>query len=64
MRLGTADRAAPDGSGLLPAVPVTSGLREAGALGLAGPRERLAGLARAVVAQLAALHSPTRWNSS
>ncbi|WP_030224881.1 FHA domain-containing protein [Streptomyces sp. NRRL WC-3626] len=58
VRLGTADRPAPDGSGLLPAVPVTSGLREAGALGLAGPRERLAGLARAVVAQLAALHSP------
>ncbi|OSP25644.1 cell division protein FtsK, partial [Streptomyces sp. 13-12-16] len=44
--------------GLLPAVPVTSGLREVGALGLAGPRERLAGLARAVLAQLAALHSP------
>ncbi|CAL9478238.1 hypothetical protein SUDANB15_02964 [Streptomyces sp. enrichment culture] len=58
VRLGTADRAAPDGSGLLPAVPVTSGLREVGALGLAGPRERLAGLARAVLAQLAALHSP------
>ena len=58
VRLGTADRAAPDGSGLLPAVPVTADLREAGALGLAGPRERLAGLARAVVAQLAALHSP------
>ncbi|AWT47621.1 MULTISPECIES: FHA domain-containing protein [Streptomyces] len=58
VRLGTADRAAPDGSGLLPAVPVTAGLREAGALGLAGPRPRLSGLARAVVAQLAALHSP------
>lgn len=58
VRLGTADRAAPDGSGLLPAVPVTADLREVGALGLAGPRERLAGLARAVVAQLAALHSP------
>ncbi|MFR9797239.1 FHA domain-containing protein [Streptomyces sp. MS06] len=58
VRLGTADRAASDGSGLLPAVPVTAGLREAGALGLAGPRPRLAGLARAVVAQLAALHSP------
>ncbi|MDV7224270.1 hypothetical protein R5A26_51000, partial [Streptomyces prunicolor] len=48
----------PDGSALLAAVPVTSGLREVGALGLAGPRTRLAGLARAVVAQLAALHSP------
>ncbi|NNN36994.1 FHA domain-containing protein [Streptomyces sp. S3(2020)] len=58
VRLGTADRAAPDGSGLLPAVPVTADLREGGALGLAGPRARLAGLARAVVAQLAALHSP------
>lgn len=58
VRLGTADRAAPDGSGLLPAVPVTADLREAGALGLAGPRARLSGLARAVVAQLAALHSP------
>ncbi|MFJ5993499.1 FtsK/SpoIIIE domain-containing protein [Streptomyces sp. NPDC092370] len=58
IRLGTADRAAPDGSGLLPAVPVTSGLREVGALGLAGPRARLSGLARAVLAQLAALHSP------
>ncbi|WP_405826583.1 FHA domain-containing protein [Streptomyces sp. NBC_01390] len=58
VRLGTADRAAPDGSGLLPAVPVTAGLREVGALGLAGPRARLSGLARAVVAQLTALHSP------
>ncbi|MEU6547477.1 FHA domain-containing protein [Streptomyces sp. NPDC046859] len=58
VRLGTADRAAPDGSGLLPAVPVTADLREAGALGLAGPRERLAGLTRAVLAQLAALQSP------
>ncbi|WP_327355692.1 FHA domain-containing protein [Streptomyces sp. NBC_01304] len=59
VRLGTADRATPDGAGLLPAVPVTVGLREAGALGLAGPRDRLAGLARAVLAQLAALHSPS-----
>ncbi|MBQ1092926.1 FHA domain-containing protein [Streptomyces sp. B93] len=58
VRLGTADRTLPDGSGLLPAVPVTADLREAGALGLAGPRPRLAGLARAVLAQLAALHSP------
>ncbi|MFR0352917.1 FHA domain-containing protein [Streptomyces sediminimaris] len=58
VRLGTADRAAPGGSGLLPAVPVTADLREAGALGLAGPRARLSGLARAVLAQLAALHSP------
>lgn len=52
IRLGTADRAE------LPSVPVTVGLREAGSLGLAGPRARLAGLARSVVAQLAALHSP------
>ncbi|MGW0626660.1 FHA domain-containing protein [Streptomyces sp. NPDC002758] len=58
VRLGTADRTAPDGSGLLPAVPVTADLREAGSLGLAGPRARLSGLARAVLAQLAALHSP------
>ncbi|WP_327236390.1 FtsK/SpoIIIE domain-containing protein [Streptomyces sp. NBC_01317] len=58
VRLGTADRPAPDGAGLLPGVPVTLGLREAGSLGLAGPRERLTGLARSVVAQLAALHSP------
>ncbi|MER6916608.1 FHA domain-containing protein [Streptomyces sp. NPDC000594] len=52
LRLGTGDR---DG---LPCVPVTVALREAGALGLAGPRSRLAGLARSAVAQLAALHSP------
>ncbi|MFF9507912.1 FHA domain-containing protein [Streptomyces sp. NPDC014724] len=52
VRLGTTDRAG------LPAVPVTVGLREAGSLGLAGPRTRLAGLARSTVAQLAALHSP------
>lgn len=58
VRLGTADRAVPDGSGLLPAVPVTAGLREVGALGLAGPRARLGGLARALLAQLTALHSP------
>ncbi|MFI6641666.1 FHA domain-containing protein [Streptomyces sp. NPDC050504] len=53
VRLGTGDRAD------LPSVPVTVGLREAGALGLAGPRERLTGLARSVVAQIAALHPPT-----
>ncbi|NML48774.1 FHA domain-containing protein [Streptomyces sp. R302] len=52
VRLGTADRAELSG------VPVTVALREAGSLGLAGPADRLAGLARAVVAQLAALHSP------
>ncbi|WP_353942899.1 FHA domain-containing protein [Streptomyces sp. HUAS MG91] len=60
VRLGTVDRPGPGGAGLLPAVPVTVGLAEAGALGLAGPRARLAGLARAVVAQLAALHAPDR----
>ncbi|MEE1814330.1 FHA domain-containing protein [Streptomyces sp. SP18ES09] len=53
VRLGTTDRA--DLSG----VPVTVGLREAGSLGLAGPGDRLTGLARSVVAQLAALHSPS-----
>ncbi|MCF0091200.1 ESX-5 secretion system protein EccC5 [Streptomyces sp. MH192] len=59
MRLGTADLpAAPDGTGPLLSVPVTTGLREVGSLGLAGPRARLGGLARAVLAQLAALHSP------
>ncbi|MCP9961161.1 FHA domain-containing protein [Streptomyces somaliensis] len=52
VRLGTTDRAD------LAAVPVTVGLREAGALGLAGPRARLLGLARSVVAQAAALHAP------
>lgn len=43
---------------VLPAVPVTVDLRKAGSLGLAGPRPRLSGLARSVVAQLCALHSP------
>ncbi len=57
VRLGTTDRAD------VPSVPVTVGLREAGSLGLAGPRARLAGLARATVAQLAALHSPSTWRS-
>ncbi|MFE2018696.1 FHA domain-containing protein [Streptomyces sp. NPDC059499] len=52
VRLGTTERAD------LPAVPVTVGLREAGSLGLAGPRARLSGLVRSTVAQLAALHSP------
>ncbi|MEV5608317.1 FHA domain-containing protein [Streptomyces sp. NPDC052225] len=60
LRLGTVDRPTPDGAGLLPAVPVTVGLAEAGALGLAGPRARLTGLARCVVAQLAGLHAPDR----
>ncbi|WP_428954341.1 FHA domain-containing protein [Streptomyces sp. cg35] len=60
VRLGTVDRTGPGGGGLLPAVPVTVGLAEAGALGLAGPRARLAGLARCALAQLAALHAPDR----
>ncbi|NGO78341.1 FHA domain-containing protein [Streptomyces sp. YC504] len=59
VRLGTVDRPLTDQGLLLPAVPVTVGLREAGGLGLAGPRARLTGLARAVLAQLAALHAPT-----
>ncbi|MFC9220936.1 FtsK/SpoIIIE domain-containing protein [Streptomyces hygroscopicus] len=57
VRLGSADRLAADG-GLLPAAPVTVDLRQSGSLGLAGPRTRVAGLVRSVVAQLAALHSP------
>ncbi|NEC98862.1 hypothetical protein G3I57_26720, partial [Streptomyces albidoflavus] len=60
VRLGTADRAAGPGAGPLQAVPVTVGLLEAGSLGLAGPRPRLTGLARAVLAQLTALHAPDR----
>ncbi|MEU6080529.1 FtsK/SpoIIIE domain-containing protein [Streptomyces sp. NPDC047108] len=52
VRLGTTDRSG------APNTPVTVGLRETGSLGLAGPRARLSGLARAVVAQLAALHAP------
>lgn len=58
VRLGTADGPAPGGPAPLSGTPVTVGLRAAGALGLAGPRPRLSGLARAVLAQLAALHSP------
>ncbi|MER5867828.1 FHA domain-containing protein [Kitasatospora sp. NPDC002040] len=62
LRLGTADR--PGGPGtapgtVLPAVPVTVDLQTAGSLGLAGPRPRLASLARAVLAQLAVLHPPS-----
>ncbi|MEU8551199.1 FtsK/SpoIIIE domain-containing protein [Streptomyces roseoverticillatus] len=58
VRLGTADRHAPGSGVLLPSVPVTVALREAGSLGLAGPRGRLSALARSVLAQLAALHAP------
>ncbi|MFJ5679869.1 FtsK/SpoIIIE domain-containing protein [Streptomyces sp. NPDC093097] len=53
VRLGTAER-----DGGRTAAPVTVELRRAGALGLAGPRGRLIGLARSAAAQLAALHSP------
>jgi DNA segregation ATPase FtsK/SpoIIIE-like protein len=61
VRLGTADLPARDGAPRLPAVPFTVDLRAPGsaALTLAGPRPRLSGLARAVLAQLCALHSPT-----
>ncbi|MFF3749970.1 FHA domain-containing protein [Streptomyces sp. NPDC002018] len=58
VRLGTADRTASGAAAALSAAPVTVGLREAGSLALAGPRERLTGMARWAVAQLAALHSP------
>ncbi|NLU67378.1 FtsK/SpoIIIE domain-containing protein [Streptomyces sp. HNM0574] len=54
LRLGTAHQ----GAGR-PGDPVTVGLRDAGALGLAGPRDRLTGLARWVLAQLTALHGPS-----
>ncbi|WP_405803884.1 FHA domain-containing protein [Streptomyces sp. NBC_01187] len=53
VRLGVAHRS--DGHG----EPVTVDLRQAGSLGLAGPRARLAGLTRAVLAQLTALHGPS-----
>ncbi|MFJ5234231.1 FtsK/SpoIIIE domain-containing protein [Kitasatospora sp. NPDC088391] len=61
LRLGTADLPAGPGTApgtLLPAVPVTVDLQTAGSLGLAGPRPRLTGLARAALAQLAVLHPP------
>lgn len=54
VRLGTAH-----GSTGRPGEPVTVDLRSAGALGLAGPRTRLAGLARSVLAQLTAMHGPS-----
>ncbi|MEE4542234.1 FtsK/SpoIIIE domain-containing protein [Streptomyces sp. V4-01] len=60
VRLGTADLPSEDGTRRLAAVPFTVDLRAPGsaALTLAGPRPRLSGLARAVLAQLCALHSP------
>jgi S-DNA-T family DNA segregation ATPase FtsK/SpoIIIE len=39
--------------------PVTLDLRAAGSLGLTGPRPRLLGLARGLLAQLAVLHAPS-----
>ncbi|WP_062206143.1 FHA domain-containing protein [Streptomyces sp. NBRC 109706] len=53
IRLGTAQSA---GGGL---PPVTVSLPAVGSLGLAGPRERVTGLARSALAQLAALHPPS-----
>ncbi|MGP3970745.1 FHA domain-containing protein [Streptomyces sp. 6N223] len=53
LRLGTTQR--PGGR----LAPVVVGLPEAGSLGLAGPRQRLTGLARSLLAQLAALHPPS-----
>ncbi|WP_344532174.1 FtsK/SpoIIIE domain-containing protein [Streptomyces albiaxialis] len=53
VRLGSAHRGGGHGE------PVTVDLRREGALGLAGPRSRLAGLARSVLAQLTALHGPS-----
>ncbi|MBB1243921.1 FHA domain-containing protein [Streptomyces durbertensis] len=57
VRLGTAHRSQRDGRAS--AVPLTVGLREVGSLGLAGPRARLLGVTRAVLAQLASLHPPS-----
>lgn len=68
LRLGTADRPArlsvrqdgPEQVATHPTVsgvPVTVPLREAGVLGLAGAGEQVDGLARHLLAQLAALHS-------
>ncbi|MFD7918477.1 FtsK/SpoIIIE domain-containing protein [Streptomyces sp. NPDC059740] len=60
VRLGTAGPpAAHPGTVAAQAVPVTVDLRHSGSLGVAGPRERLTATARSVLAQLAALHSPT-----
>jgi FtsK/SpoIIIE family/Inner membrane component of T3SS, cytoplasmic domain len=60
VRLGTADLPSQDGNRLLTGVPYTVDLRSprTPALTLAGPRPRLSGLARAILAQLCALHSP------
>ncbi|QMU67886.1 FHA domain-containing protein [Streptacidiphilus sp. P02-A3a] len=47
------------GSGERPAGPVVLDLRSVGSLGLSGPRHRLTGLARVLLAQLAVLHGPS-----
>ena len=47
------------GTGSRPAGPVVLDLRAVGSLGLTGPRHRLTGLARALLAQLAVLHGPS-----
>ncbi len=57
VRLGSADL--PTAEGPLPAVPVTVDLRAAGSLALTGPRPRLSGLARSVIAQLCVAHPPS-----
>lgn len=53
VRVGSAYRGGGHGD------PVTVSLRQAGSLGLAGPRSRLMGLTRSVLAQLTALHGPS-----
>jgi hypothetical protein len=60
VRLGTADLPSPDSGRLLRGAPYTVDLRApaTSSLTLTGPRPRLSGLARAVLAQLCALHSP------
>ncbi|MBT2472458.1 hypothetical protein J7E97_32560, partial [Streptomyces sp. ISL-66] len=58
--LGPADRlwAGPPGLDVTLGVGSKVALLESGALGIAGPRPRLTGVARSVIAQLAALHAP------
>jgi DNA segregation ATPase FtsK/SpoIIIE, S-DNA-T family len=58
IRSPASDAAATLGQPVLHGVPATVALREVGVLGLTGPRHRLLGLARAVLAQLAVHHSP------
>jgi DNA segregation ATPase FtsK/SpoIIIE, S-DNA-T family len=58
IRSPTPERVAAVGPPMLPDAPVTVALHEVGVLGLAGARHRVLGLARAMVVQLAVLHSP------